>query len=55
MAVLNRVPETQMNAYVDDVGNEPLLAAKPQPGAVTEVRFFAKVGVTAWRLSNGAR
>ena len=42
-------------AYVDSVPDAALLATPPAPGAIAGEKAFADVGVTEWRLSNGAR
>ena len=44
-----------LTAYVDTVSTEPLLAPLPAPGQVATASTNDRLGVTEWRLSNGAR
>jgi len=41
--------------YDDDFDEGPLLPDTPEPGRIVEETTYREVGVTAWRLSNGAR
>ncbi|CAN5139187.1 insulinase family protein [soil metagenome] len=41
--------------YREDVHDAPLLDPLPQPGRVVAETGYPEVGVTEWRLSNGAR
>ncbi|QFQ12698.1 insulinase family protein [Pseudoprevotella muciniphila] len=43
----------QLEAYVDNVKNEPLIATLPAPGSITKEEP-SKFGYTKWTLSNGA-
>ncbi len=40
--------------FVDKVRQEPLVPAPPKPGVVKEESTIAELGVTRWKLSNGA-
>ncbi len=55
LAVFKAVKRSDIASYVDSVDEAPLVAEVPAPGTIVEERVFAAVGVTTWRLSNGAR
>ncbi|HET7456268.1 MAG TPA: insulinase family protein, partial [Gemmatimonadaceae bacterium] len=55
LAVFDRVRRDSVTAYVDSTSNEPLLRDAPKPGRIVGERTVREVGVTEWRLSNGAR
>ena len=55
LAVFDRVRTRPVTAYVDSASTAPLLERAPKAGRVTSERKVAAVGVTEWRLSNGAR
>ncbi len=44
-----------LSAYVDVVNKAPLLDPLPAPGKITGTTTIDKLGITEWRLSNGAR
>ncbi len=54
-AVLDSVAHVTVAAYTDSVSSAPLIAAMPTPGKVVSSSRIASVGVTEWKLSNGAR
>jgi zinc protease len=54
-AVIKAASGTPLTAYVDTVSTQPLLATLPSPGAVAEATTNDALGITEWRLSNGAR
>lgn len=45
----------KLTAYVDQVSDKPLLAAKPAPGKVVSETKIDEIGVTELRLSNGVK
>ncbi len=45
----------EVEAYKDEVINEPLLPALPSGSAVTKVEKSEKLGVTEWTLGNGVK
>ena len=45
----------QVEAYVDEVSNEPLLANEPVAGKIVKESTDAATGITTWVLSNGAK
>jgi len=55
LAVLGSAGSGPMDRYVDTVTMEPLLPVIPEGGVITETTEFPEVGVTEWRLGNGAR
>ncbi len=54
-AVLARVQQKNIAAYVDDVTDEPLIAGIPAPVAITAERAIPEAGVTEITLANGIR
>jgi zinc protease len=54
LLVLNSASTKKTDAYVDAVSTKPLLAALPKPGKVVRERKVESLGLTEWRLSNGA-
>jgi zinc protease len=54
LAVLNGAGAKNIEAYVDKVTTKPLIASPPVPGKVLQERKIESLGVTEWRLSNGA-
>ena len=55
LAILAQVQQKDLAAYVDDTASGPLLRNIPKSGQITEEFTLAELGVTDWRLSNGAR
>jgi zinc protease len=55
LALFGAAERKEIAAYVDAVSDAPLLAKPARAGTVTSVREIPEVGVTEWRLSNGAR
>jgi zinc protease len=55
LAIFQQVKQKELAPYVDRVAAGPLLAAPPAAGTVVEERTIPEIGVTTWRLSNGAR
>ncbi|MEE8277767.1 MAG: insulinase family protein, partial [Thermoanaerobaculia bacterium] len=53
--IFRAVEGSQIEAYVDEVRREPLLAETPEPSPVVDERTIEGVGVTEWRLANGVR
>ena len=54
-SALASVSVRPLTAYVDSVNTAPLLDPLPAPGRVAETTTDTALGITAWRLSNGAR
>ena len=55
LAVLAGIKGKTIEPYKDSVVTAPLIARMPTPGAVTSESKIPEIGVTEWRLSNGAR
>jgi zinc protease len=55
LGILHSVERSDLPAYVDRGSDRPLLAQAPQPGKIEQALTVPPVGVTEWRLSNGAR
>jgi zinc protease len=53
--LLKEVDKKELAAYRDTVSTAPLLASKPKAGKVVSTRTVADLGITEWKLSNGAR
>ena len=54
-AAIKSASDGTLAAYVDRVNTTPLLAPLPAPGTIANETSRAAIGVTEWRLSNGAR
>jgi zinc protease len=54
-AVLDSAQHVSVAAYTDSVSSAPLIPTAPTAGKVVSSRQIASVGVTEWKLSNGAR
>ncbi|TSA20713.1 insulinase family protein [bacterium] len=54
LSVLNSAGTKKTDAYVDNVTTKPLLAALPKAGKVVSERKVESLGLTEWKLSNGA-
>ncbi|MCP3980848.1 MAG: insulinase family protein [bacterium] len=55
LAIFNDVGGRELEAYVDQVRDEPLVAELPEPGEIVERKTIDEIGVTEWRLDNGIR
>jgi zinc protease len=55
LAVFNRMSTANVVAWVETLSDAPLLAKLPAPGRVVSTRSMPAVGLTEWKLSNGAR
>ncbi|MDP4198714.1 MAG: insulinase family protein [Bacteroidota bacterium] len=54
-SALHDAQTAPLAAYVDNASNMPLIATKPKPGKIVSESRIAEIGVTEWKLSNGAR
>lgn len=54
-ALVDKIDEEEIDPYVDEVSNVPLLGEAPAPGTVESETSIDKVGLTEWNLSNGVR
>ena len=55
LAVFDAVEATDVEPFVDRVLDAPLLASMPTPGEIVGETRIDDLGITEWRLSNGAR
>lgn len=55
VAAFDQGEALELDEYIDDVSDAPLLAEIPEPGKITEEKYFEEVDVHEWTLSNGAR
>src|SRR4029079_2976085 len=55
LAASKDVERRPVKRYVDRAVAGPLVAEPPRPGTIAEERTLPELGVTEWRLSNGAR
>lgn len=55
LALGKSVAARDIKPYEDATSNEPLMARAPTPGKITSTKTIGEVGVTEWKLSNGAR
>ncbi len=54
-AIIQNASKASLIAYNDKTSNKPLLAEKPKAGKITSESTIPELGVTEWKLSNGAR
>ena len=54
LAVVHAVGKKKLDAYIDQVSAKPLMAVPPKGGAIVGERRIESLGVTEWKLSNGA-
>ena len=54
MAVIEAASAKKTEAYVDKVINKPLIATLPKAGKVVSEKTIPSIGLTEWKLSNGA-
>lgn len=55
LAVFDAARRKNVTPYVDAVASGPLVANPPRSGTVVSQAVVPEVGVTVWKLSNGAR
>ncbi|CAA9350875.1 MAG: Probable zinc protease pqqL, partial [uncultured Gemmatimonadaceae bacterium] len=55
LAAFERAARAPLAPYTETLSAAPLVARAPAPGRVASERRVPEVGVTEWRLSNGAR
>ena len=55
LALINKVSSEKLDPYIDKVSSEPLVSNLPLTGKVIEEKKISPLGVTEWKLSNGAR
>lgn len=55
ITVINNVKAENIEAYVEEVSNEPLITTPPTPGKITKVENDAALEATVWTLQNGMK
>lgn len=55
LAILAAVQAKEVEAYKEDVNNDPLIAKMPKPGKIKSTKELSQFGAEEWLLSNGAR
>lgn len=55
VAVINSVKGENIEAYVEEVSNEPLIATPPTPGKIAKTEKDEVLGATVWTLENGMK
>ena len=55
LAVFDKAAKATVVAWTETLSDAPLLPSVPAPGRVVSERSIPAVGLTEWRLSNGAR
>ena len=55
LAVFDRAAKTTVVAWAETLSDAPLLSAVPADGRIVSTRTVPAVGMTEWKLSNGAR
>jgi zinc protease len=55
LALVTETEKKEVAPYEDAVAAGPLMAQKPAPGKIVSRRAIPEIGVTEWKLSNGAR
>lgn len=53
--LINKVKAEKIEAYVEEVSNEPLISKMPTPGKITKVEKDEAMGATVWTLQNGMK
>ncbi|MCB0685870.1 MAG: insulinase family protein [Saprospiraceae bacterium] len=54
-ALVDKVDEENIDPYVDEVSNVPLLSEMPTAGSIVSEHKIDEVGITEWTLSNGVK
>ena len=54
-SLIEKIESEDIEAYVDEVSNIPLMEHIPAAGQVTDVKTIDLIGVTEWTLSNGVK
>ena len=55
MASFDKISNSKLEPYVDNVSDSPLMSKKLTPGTVTKENKIPEIGVTEWTLSNGVK
>ncbi len=55
LTIINEVQQKDVEPYVEDISDDPLIAHIPTPGKVVRETTIDTFGVTEWTLSNGVK
>ncbi len=55
LSVFDRAAKTKVVAYTENVSTEALVSKAPTAGTIVATKTTPAIGVTEWKLSNGAR
>jgi zinc protease len=55
MAIFNAIDEKKVEAYVDEVSDEPLISKMPKSSKIKKEKKYQETGLIEWKLSNGIR
>ncbi|HVV84575.1 MAG TPA: insulinase family protein, partial [Kofleriaceae bacterium] len=55
LAIIDEVKARDLPAWEDNPPSSDLMTAKPTPGRIVAEKTYPELGVTEWKLSNGAR
>ena len=55
LAVVERTKAEELEAYAEEVSDEPLIATPPAPGEIVKVETNEEFETTIWTLSNGMK
>lgn len=53
--IVRSADRARTTPYADARSTDPLLGRLPEPGRIVEERTYGELGITEWRLGNGAR
>ena len=55
LAIFDRVAQSELAPYTDDVADAPLLKETPTPASITAEKMWEGLNITEWQLANGVR
>ncbi len=55
LAIFGKVNQVALTAWTENLADAPLVEKLPPAGKIVSEKAYAAVGVTEWKLSNGAR
>ncbi|MGH7467596.1 MAG: M16 family metallopeptidase [Longimicrobiales bacterium] len=55
LTIFEQVKQKNISPYVDKVAAGPLMPGAPRAGQIVEETTIPEIGITTWKLSNGAR
>jgi zinc protease len=55
LSLFDRAAKVALTPYTETLAADPLMSPLPEPGNVVASKSYPSIGVTEWKLSNGAR